>query len=967
MGRKKNENILESATDDIPLENIMVDASFYNGNENLLRGNSQFKWTDKMIDELKLCNKSILHFAENYFYITTLDDGKKKIELYKYQKRLLKAFKNNRFNVVLSSRQSGKALALDTPIPTPNGFVKMGDLKDKDNIYGLDGKIYNVTKAHDILYDRDCYKITFDNGEEIVADAEHLWYTQTISDRKRKYNKKGSVKTTKEIINTLFNKHGGPNHRIPMCLNGIDYNQKELPINPYIFGLWLGDGATDGSRITIGKRDIEDTIKILENNEQFKILKIQEDKRGVFALNLTNENRKVDSLHTILRTNNFLGNKHIPESYLLSSKEQRLELLKGLMDSDGYITPKGHAYFYNTNLKLVKEVQKLITSLGYKSFYKEKIAKINGVECGLVGSVYFKPRELVVKLSFKVNRLKNNISKISESSRNQFHYIKDIQKIDSVPVKCITVDSPDSLYLCGNTLIPTHNTTTITIYALWIVCFQSDKRITIVANKESTAKEIFSRIKMAFEQLPVWMKPSVKSWRKDGFLLANDSAITISTTSSAGPRGTTSNLLIIDEMAHCPNELMKELWKSAIPIISSSKKSQIVVISTPKGTDNKFYDLYQDSQKENAEWHCEIVNWFDVPGRDEEWKKQTIGAMGSKEDFDQEFGNIFHELGKTAIDPELLINLKSQCKDPILVMDNGAYKVFCEPNPESFYAIGVDVGEGIGRSNTVAQILDVSDLTSIKQVAVYATNQMSPFHFGTRLMGILDDWGRPPILVENNNNGQQVLDVLCHTHNYESVISYHFEGFSKHYNKENRFGIHNHTNTKYKGITNFRYWTNSLKAVNIYDIDTLLELENFIRLPNYTFSKRRDEDLDDRVLSLIWALFILDPSIAVKYYQIVETDDQGRPLKMNPLIDNKELIKKSPLFYGQSSSFKKAVITNFNFSHVGKFDQTEPVTLQQDSAELQSWLLRWGTPKTPEDIKDKDKLLGEDYKPTVVF
>ena len=485
MGRKKNENILESATDNIPLENIMVDASFYNGNENLLRGNSQFKWTDKMIDELKLCNKSILHFAENYFYITTLDDGKKKIELYKYQKRLLKAFKNNRFNIVLSSRQSGK-------------------------------------------------------------------------------------------------------------------------------------------------------------------------------------------------------------------------------------------------------------------------------------------------------------------------------------------------------------TTTITIYALWIVCFQSDKRITIVANKESTAKEIFSRIKMAFEQLPVWMKPSVKSWRKDGFLLANDSAITISTTSSAGPRGTTSNLLIIDEMAHCPNELMKELWKSAIPIISSSKKSQIVVISTPKGTDNKFYDLYQDSQKENAEWHCEIVNWFDVPGRDEEWKKQTIGAMGSKEDFDQEFGNIFHELGKTAIDPELLINLKSQCKDPILVMDNGAYKVFCEPNPESFYAIGVDVGEGIGRSNTVAQILDVSDLTSIKQVAVYATNQMSPFHFGTRLMGILDDWGRPPILVENNNNGQQVLDVLCHTHNYESVISYHFEGFSKHYNKENRFGIHNHTNTKYKGITNFRYWTNSLKAVNIYDIDTLLELENFIRLPNYT-------------------------------------------------------------------------------------------------------------------------------------
>jgi hypothetical protein len=622
MGRKKKEISNVDDLEQIDLEDVTVDASFYKGNENLLRGNSQFKWTDKMIDELKLCNKSILHFAENYFYITTLDEGKKKIELYKYQKRLLKAFKNNRFNVVLSSRQSGK-------------------------------------------------------------------------------------------------------------------------------------------------------------------------------------------------------------------------------------------------------------------------------------------------------------------------------------------------------------TTTITIYALWIVCFQSDKRITIVANKESTAKEIFARIKMAFEQLPIWMKPSVKSWRKDGFNLANDSAITISTTSSAGPRGTTSNLLIIDEMAHCPNELMKELWKSAIPIISSSKKSQIVVISTPNGTDNKFYELYQESQKENGEWKLEVVNWFDVPGRDEDWKRETIAAMGSKEDFDQEFGNVFHQPGKTAIDPELLANLKNQCKDPILVMDNGAYKVFFEPNPNAFYVIGVDVGEGIGRSNTVAQILDVSDLTAIKQVAVYATNQMSPFHFGTRLMGILDDWGRPPILVENNNNGQQILDVLCHTHNYESVVSYHFEGVSKHYNRENRFGIHNHTNTRYKGVTNFRYWTNSLKAVQLYDIDTLLELENFVRLPNYTFSKRKDEDLDDRVLSLIWALFILDPSIAVKYYQIADTDDQGRPLKINPLVDNSDLIKKSPLFYGQVSSFKKNNISNAGFSFVGKFDQNEPLTTQQDASELQSWLLNWGVaPKEiikPQDNKEKDKLLGDEYKPVVLF
>ena len=521
-------------------------------------------------------------------------------------------------------------------------------------------------------------------------------------------------------------------------------------------------------------------------------------------------------------------------------------------------------------------------------------------------------------------------------------------------------------------------TTTITIYALWMVCFQGDKRVTIVANKESTAKEIYARIKMSFEELPIWMKPSVKSFRNDGFDLENGSRITVASTSTSSARGTTSNLLIIDEMAHCQNELMKELWKSAIPIISSMKKSQLVVISTPNGVDNKFYELVEQAKKPNSDWHLETVNWWDVPGRDEEWKRQAMDAIGSKEDFEQEYGNVFHEKGKTAIDPELLEQLKAQCKEPILVMDNGNYKVFNEPNPESFYAIGVDVGEGIGRSNTVAQILDFSDLTKIKQVAVYSTNQMSPFHFGTRLMGILDDWGRPPILVENNNNGQQVLDVLCHTHNYESVVSYQFDGMSKHYNKEARFGIHNHTNTRYRGVTNFRYWANSLKALELYDMDTLLELSNFVRHPNFTFSKRKDEDLDDRVLSLIWGLFILDPAIASKYYNIIETDDQGRPLKIQPLIDNSDLIKKSPLCYGQISSFKKNNnLTNAGVSFVGKFDMKAPITIEQEAIELQNWLSNWGNvgPQPPsvdsidkDKADNKDKLYnGEEWRPAIII
>lgn len=553
---------------------------------------------------------------------------------------------------------------------------------------------------------------------------------------------------------------------------------------------------------------------------------------------------------------------------------------------------------------------------------------------------------------------------------NGIEKVKNVFKTDSLPVNMydVTVNSKNHTFYSNGIL--SHNTTTITIYALWLVCFQSDKRITIVANKEATAKEIFARIKMAYEQLPIYLKPPIKSWRKDGFNLGNDSAITVSTTSSSGPRGTTSNLLIIDEMAHCPNDLMKELWKSAIPIISSMKKSQIVVISTPNGTDNKFYELYKSAQEENSEWHLEIVNWWDVPNRDEEWKRKTLALMGSKEDFDQEYANKFHEPGKGVIDEEYLAELKASCSEPVLSLEDGAYKVFKLPNPESFYVIGVDVGEGIGRSNSVAQILDVSNLQDIQQVALFSSNNINPFHFGTRLMGILQDWGRPPILVENNNNGQQILDVLCQTHNYENVVSYHFEGFSKHYNNANRFGIHNHTNTRYKGITNFRYWVNSLKAVKLNDIETLLEIDNFIRLPNFTYSKKSDKYLDDRVFGLIWALFILDPSLVGKYFNILDIDDQGRPMKIFPISDNKEIIKNSPLLIGGGQTIVKKPSVNTPFSHVGDMDMASGFDLYSDDrAALTQWLLESDGPDRMLPLKadEMDKSSMDTYHPTIVF
>ena len=125
MPRKKK--VEENSLDDLDIDDILVDGKFYQGNENILRKDALFKWTDDMKAELRLCVKSILHFAESHFYIIT-EDGKKKIELYKYQKNLLKAFKNERFNVVLSSRQSGKCLTFNTLIKIKN--KKTGEIEE---------------------------------------------------------------------------------------------------------------------------------------------------------------------------------------------------------------------------------------------------------------------------------------------------------------------------------------------------------------------------------------------------------------------------------------------------------------------------------------------------------------------------------------------------------------------------------------------------------------------------------------------------------------------------------------------------------------------------------------------------------------------------------------------------------------------------------------------------------------------
>ena len=482
--------------------------------------------------------------------------------------------------------------------------------------------------------------------------------------------------------------------------------------------------------------------------------------------------------------------------------------------------------------------------------------------------------EWTPKMVRELKKAKQNILYFAEN----FFYIVNLDKGKMrIPLyasqKRVLRSLRDNRFVACLASRQTGKTTMMTIYALWIACFQEDQRILVVANKEQTAINIFSRIRTAYEMLPNYLKPGVIEYGKTSMKLANGSSIGISTTSSDAGRGDSCNVLILDELAFIPNNLVDAFWKSVYPIISSSKKSKIFIASTPNGTDNLFYKLYMDGQNKKSNWYAEKMLWYEIPGRDEKWKQETIQSIGSEEAFRQEFDCEFLESGDSFIDEEYFAKLENEIKEPKHIFDDGAYKIWEEPDIDCIYTIGVDVAEGVGKNNSAIQVLDITDLTNIIQVAEYTSNKINPFEFATKVHEICHHWGAPPVLIERNNSGGQVVDLLYQTYRYPNIVSY---SPSTGKIKFDRLGVYAHTNTKYKGVINMRYWVHELKCVMFRSKETIEELRAFQRNPNGTWSAKPGYD-DDRVMSLIWALMILDNALIQKYYDIIELDDNGKP------------------------------------------------------------------------------------------
>lgn len=586
----------------------------YLGNPLLKKGNTEIEFTPEQIQELSKCYDDPVYFTSQYINIVTLDHGLQPIKLYEFQKKMLKRFHNHRFNICKLPRQTGKALSLDTKIPTPTGWTTIKDVNVGDIIFGRDGNTSKVIgKSH--IHNVDTYEIEFDNGEIIKGCGQHLWKV-SHSD----WNHKEKVLNTKEILekfNTLKKVTKSSSVYINIA-KSLDLPEVSLPIDPYTFGVWLGDGARSNGCIT----GLDEDIKLISNNIPLEITTKTKSKGNVWRYYFNGLRKETHSL-------GLDKEKYIPEEYLRSSTFQRLQLLRGLMDTDGSVAPNGACEFYQKDGKLLYQVRELISSLGIKSRLRFK--KIKGYS-NQYGTISFSTSKYeVFTLPRKLERQKNTLG----HPKNERLYIKNIRKIETEPMQCISVDNSEHLFLCGNTFIPTHNSTIVVSYLLYYAIFNPNVNIAILANKASTARDLLDRLQTAYENLPKWLQQGVLIWNKASLELDNGSKIIAASTSASAVRGGSYNIIFLDEFAFVPNNIADQFFSSVYPTISSGKSTKVIIVSTPHGM-NHFYKLWHDAERDENEYVPTEVHWSEVPGRDEKWKKQTIKNT-SAEQFRVEF------------------------------------------------------------------------------------------------------------------------------------------------------------------------------------------------------------------------------------------------------------------------------------------------------------------------------------------
>ena len=390
----------------------------------------------------------------------------------------------------------------------------------------------------------------------------------------------------------------------------------------------------------------------------------------------------------------------------------------------------------------------------------------------------------------------------------------------------LTVDSQDHRYYTNDIL--SHNTITSGIFLAWYLCFHFDRNILIVANKQATAGEIVSKIKEIVKNLPFFLKPGVVSGGALGLSFDNGCRLFSQATTKTAAIGYTIHLLYADEFAHIQENYVVPFYRSIYPTLSSSKVSKIVITSTPNGI-NLFHKIYKGAVEKTNRYNPIRIDWWEVPGRDEEWKAQEIANLGSPELFEQEYGNKFLASSTMLLDAKI-VEFTARIVKPYawkelhdVKLENDQYthlKWFPSFDPNKIwdnsdrFVLSIDLADGVGRDYTVINIFkltpfsiarirksktikDESDFFSLVQVGAFHSNTNAIEEVADVLdMLLFDVFGpeRTTTIVEMNFKGNYFVEKLAKNSEFYPELLLHSkhslkatnESMGVRYNKDNK-------------------------------------------------------------------------------------------------------------------------------------------------------------------------------------
>ena len=488
-----------------------------------------------------------------------------------------------------------------------------------------------------------------------------------------------------------------------------------------------------------------------------------------------------------------------------------------------------------------------------------------------------------VNLEYDEDTLKEYVT----CSQDPVHFAKNYVKIIHVDRGLVPFDLYDYQEEMVNTFhnnrfvickMPrqTGKSTTIVSYLLHYALFNEQSNIAILANKGSTARDILERLKTAYENLPKWLQQGVVVWNRGNIEIENGSKIMAASTSSSAVRGSSFNIIFMDEFAHIdPPNLAEEFFTSVYPTISSGETTKVFIVSTPKGL-NMFYKMWVDAEEKRSSYVPIEVHWSQVPGRDQKWSEETIRNT-SEQQFAQEYECEFIGSANTLIAPT---KLRAMAYKYPISQKNGL-DIYEDVDKKHSYVCIVDTARGRGQDYSAFSIIDVTKFPYI-QVAKYRDSNISPMIFPNVIENVCKHYNNAYVLVEINDIGGQVADIIHYNLEYENLFKTTILGRSgqtlgEGFGKGSQLGLRTTKEVKRKGCSALKDLIESDKLI-IYDLDTITELTTFIVKGQ---SYEADEGYHD---DLVMTLVLFGWMVNQKYFTDVTDSDLREKLYEEQLL-----------------------------------------------------------------------------------